>query len=238
MATVAPDFIFMLTNQDRTVSDAMERVWDVVDAGVTHIGFKDIGLPFERLAELAAAIKAAGATLYLEVVSLDEESERRSAEVAIDLGVDILMGGTRPGVVLPVIAGQNIRYYPFPGQIVGHPSQLEGTIETIVESARELAAIDGVSGLDLLAYRFNGDVETLMARVCAAIDKPVVIAGSIDRVERMAAVVRSGAAGFTIGTAAFNGAFSGSRDLRVEIQAEITALTDITAPTAGPDTAD
>lgn len=238
MATVAPDFIFMLTNQDRTVSDAMERVWDVVDAGVTHIGFKDIGLPFERLAELAAAIKAAGATLYLEVVSLDEESERRSAEVAIDLGVDILMGGTRPGVVLPVIAGQNIRYYPFPGQIVGHPSQLEGTIETIVESARELAAIDGVSGLDLLAYRFNGDVETLMARVCAAIDKPVVIAGSIDRVERMAAVVRSGAAGFTIGTAAFNGAFSGSRDLRVEIQAEITALTDITAPTAGPDPAD
>ncbi|MFX7949514.1 hypothetical protein ABTK52_19285, partial [Acinetobacter baumannii] len=74
---------------------------------------------------MAAAIKAAGATLYLEVVSLDEESERRSAEVAIDLGVDILMGGTRPGVVLPVIAGQNIRYYPFPGQIVGHPSQLE-----------------------------------------------------------------------------------------------------------------
>jgi uncharacterized protein related to proFAR isomerase len=238
MATVAPDFIFMLTNQDRTVSDAMERLRHVVDAGVTHIGFKDIGLPFERLAELAAAIKAAGATLYLEVVSLDEESERRSAEVAIDLGVDILMGGTRPGVVLPVIAGQNIRYYPFPGQIVGHPSQLEGTIETIVESARELAAIDGVSGLDLLAYRFNGDVETLMARVCAAIDKPVVIAGSIDRVERMAAVVRSGAAGFTIGTAAFNGAFSGSGDLRVEIQAEITALTDIMAPTAGPDAAD
>lgn len=232
MPPTAPDFIFMLTNQDRTVPDAMERLRDVVKAGVTHIGFKDIGLPFEKLTELAAAIKAANATLYLEVVSLDEASERRSAEAAIELGVDILMGGTRPSVVLPVIAGKTIRYYPFPGEIVGHPSKLEGTIETIVESARRLTAIEGVSGLDLLAYRFGGDVETLMARVCAAVDKPVVVAGSIDRPERMAAVVRSGAAGFTIGTAAFNGSFSGSSDLQVEVEAEIALLKGIVAGAA------
>ncbi len=233
MVRASPDFIFMLTNQDRTVADARERLADVVNAGVRHIGFKDVGLPFDRLVELAGAIKAAGATLYLEVVSLDEESERRSAEAAIDLGVDILMGGTRPEVVLPVIAGKGIGYYPFPGRIVGHPSRLEGTIETIVESARQLTAIDGVSGLDLLAYRFSGDVETLMGHVCSAVDKPVVIAGSIDRKERMAAVVRAGAAGFTIGTAAFNGTFSGSRDLRVEIEAEIAVLAEIMADLVG-----
>lgn len=229
MPQTSPDFIFMLTHQDRTVADAAERLNDVLAAGITHVGFKDIGLPLDRLVDLAAAIKAAGATLYLEVVSLDEESERRSAQAAVDLGVDILMGGTRPNVVLPVIAGKNIRYYPFPGKIVGHPSKLEGTIETIVESALQLTAIEGVSGLDLLAYRFDGDVEALMTRVCEAVDKPVVIAGSIDSPQRMAAVVRSGAAGFTIGTAAFNGAFSGSSNLRLEIETEIDVLKQVQA---------
>jgi 2,4-dienoyl-CoA reductase-like NADH-dependent reductase (Old Yellow Enzyme family) len=224
-----PDFIFMLTNQDQTVADADERLKDVLAAGIRHVGFKDIGLPFDKLLGLASAIKTAGATLYLEVVSLDEESERRSAQAAVALGVDILMGGTRPNVALPIIAGRNIAYYPFPGKIVGHPSKLEGTIETIVESARQLAAIEGVSGLDLLAYRFDGDVEAMMTRVCKAVEKPVVVAGSIDSPERMAAVVRSGAAGFTIGTAAFNGAFSGSSNLRLEIEKEIDALTRIQA---------
>ncbi|MBY4611565.1 4-hydroxythreonine-4-phosphate dehydrogenase [Rhizobium sp. 9T] len=225
----SPIFIFMLTNQDRTVADAAERLKDVLAAGIKHVGFKDIGLPFDKLLVLASAVKAAGASLYLEVVSLDEESERRSAQAAVDLGVDILMGGTRPNVVLPVIAGKNIRYYPFPGKIVGHPSKLEGTIETIVDSARQLTAIEGVSGLDLLAYRFDGDVEALITRVCGAIGKPVVVAGSIDSPERMAAVVRSGAAGFTIGTAAFNGAFSGSPNLRLEIETEIDVLKRIQA---------
>ena len=229
MPQTSPDFIFMLTNQDRTVADAAERLKDVLAAGIMHVGFKDIGLPFDELLVLASAIKAAGATLYLEVVSLDEESERRSAQAAVDLGVDILMGGTRPNVVLPVIAGKNIRYYPFPGKIVGHPSKLEGTIETIMDSARQLTAIEGVSGLDLLAYRFDGDVEALITRVCEDIGKPVVVAGSIDSPQRMAAVVRSGAAGFTIGTAAFNGAFSGSSNLRLEIETEIDVLKRIQA---------
>ena len=233
MPRTSPDFIFMLTNQDRTVADAADRLKGVLAAGITHVGFKDIGLPFDKLLDLASAIKASGATLYLEVVSLDEESERRSAQAAIDLGVDILMGGTRPNVVLPLIASRNIRYYPFPGKIVGHPSKLEGTIQTIVESARQLTAIKGVSGLDLLAYRFNGDVEELMTRVCEAVDKPVVVAGSIDSAERMAAVVRSGAAGFTIGTAAFNGAFSGSSNLRLEIQTECEVLRLIQADACG-----
>ncbi|MCA2412044.1 4-hydroxythreonine-4-phosphate dehydrogenase [Rhizobium leguminosarum] len=233
MPQTSPDFIFMLTNQDRTVADAAERLQDVLAAGIRHVGFKDIGLPFDKLLSLASAIKAAGATLYLEVVSLDEESEGRSAQAAVELGVDILMGGTRPHVVLPVIAGRNMGYYPFPGKIVGHPSKLEGTIETIVESARHLTAINGVSGLDLLAYRFGGDVEALMTRVCEAVAKPVVVAGSIDSPERMAAVVRSGAAGLTIGTAAFNGAFSGSSNLRLEIEAEINVLERIQADADG-----
>jgi 4-hydroxythreonine-4-phosphate dehydrogenase len=208
MTVHKPDFIFMLTNKDRTVLDAIYRLKEVIWSGVQHIGFKDVGLPFEQLQRLAAAIKTAGATLYLEVVSLDAESERRSAEAAVKLEVDVLMGGTRPEVVLPLVAGTGIRYYPFPGKIVGHPSVLTGTVETIVDSAKRLASMNGVHGLDLLAYRFEGDVPLLIKEVVRAVaPKPVVVAGSIDRMERFEAVVDSKAAGFTIGTAALDGVF-------------------------------
>jgi 4-hydroxythreonine-4-phosphate dehydrogenase len=205
----APDFIFMLTNKDRTVPDAMDRLEEVVASGVRHIGFKDVGLPFAQLQTLAAAIKAAGAKLYLEVVSLDAESERHSAEAAVKLGVDVLMGGTRPEIVLPLIKGTEVQYYPFPGTIVGHPSVLTGTVETIVESAKLLARMDGVHGLDLLAYRFEGDVPRLIREVVRAVSpKPVVVAGSIDSLERFKAVIDGRAAGFTIGTAALDGVFA------------------------------
>ena len=220
-----PDFVFMLTRHDRTIPDAHERLKEVLAAGVRHIGFKDVGLPLTELQGLAEAIRQAGARAYLEVVSLDERSEVASARAAVSLEVDVLMGGTRPGAVLPVLAGTGIHYYPFPGRIVGHPSRLEGTADEIVTSARALAALDGVHGLDLLAYRFDGDVPDLIARVCAAVDKPVVIAGSIDRTERVAAVVRGGAAGFTVGTAALNGAFPASgRDLPTQLAAITAAL--------------
>jgi len=205
---VAPDFIFMLTHNDQTVPDAWDRLQEAIGSGVRHIGFKDVGLPLAELHRLAHSIRAAGATLYLEVVSLDPASEEASARAGIELGVDVLMGGTRPHVVLPILAGTGIRYYPFPGRVVGHPSVLEGTIEAIAESARALAAMDGVDGLDLLAYRFKGDVPTLIREVCdAAGTKPVVVAGSIDRTERITTIVDAGAAGFTVGTAALDGVF-------------------------------
>lgn len=203
-----PEFILMLTRADRTVPDAVDRLAEVLAAGVRHVGFKDVGLPLPGLRRLADAAHRGGAVVYLEVVSLDAASEAASARMATELGVDCLLGGTRPEVVLPAIAGTGIRYYPFAGRITGHPSVLEGTVAEIVDSARRLAALDGVHGLDLLAYRSRNDGPALMGAVCAAVPKPVIIAGSIDRPERLAAVVRAGAAAFTVGTAALDGAFS------------------------------
>ena len=122
-------FIFMLTRNDKTVEDAEEHLATALAAGVHHIGFKDVGLPIERLRGLNEAIKAGGATSYLEVVSLDTESEIASAKAAVDIGVDVLLGGTNVDAVLPILAGSDIQYYPFPGHIVGHPSVLSGTID-------------------------------------------------------------------------------------------------------------
>jgi hypothetical protein len=203
-----PDFIFMLTRDDATIADARDRLPQALAAGVRHVGFKDVGLPLRALRSLAADIRAAGAVLYLEMVSLDAGAEAAGARAAVELGVDVLMGGVRPQVVEPIIAGAPIRYYPFPGEIVGHPSRLAGDIASIAASARDLAAREAVHGLDLLAYRFAGDAAALIREVCrAAANKPVIVAGSIDCEARIAAAADAGAAGFTVGTAALDGAF-------------------------------
>lgn len=201
------DFIFMLTRNDRTVADALSHVETALACGVRHIGFKDIGLPFDAMAKLSRRIRESGGSAYIEVVSLDRESELRSVKAAIDLGIDYLLGGTHVDDVLPLLAGTQIRYYPFPGRVIGHPSVLEGTEDEIVASAVSIAGLPGVAGLDLLAYRSTGNVLSLIKAVCEAVAKPVIIAGSIDRPEQIAAVQHCGAAGFTIGTSALDGRF-------------------------------
>ena len=219
------NFIFMLTENDRTVADARKRLDEVLAGGARHIGFKDVGLPLSELKILADDIRAAGGRSYLEVVSLDADSELASAKAAVELDVDCLLGGTRAADVVPIIRSHPIRYYPFPGEIVGHPSVLAGTIEDIAESARALADLEGVHGLDLLAYRFQGDVPALMQAVCAASPKPVIVAGSIDREERVLATSKAGAAGFTVGTAALSGEFPADGEgLTAQVQS-ILAMT-------------
>ena len=204
---MAFDFILMLTSGDRTIPDARRRLDEALEGGVRHIGFKDVGLPLADLKGLADAIRAAGGRSYLEVVSLDEASELASARAAVELDVDCLLGGTRAAAVTEVTRRHPLRYYPFAGRITGHPSVLEGPAEDIVASARRLADLEHVHGLDLLAYRFAGDVPALMRALCAAVAKPVIVAGSIDSEARIAPVAGSGAAGFTVGTAALEGAF-------------------------------
>ena len=211
-------FIFMLTRNDKTVDDAEKHLEIALTAGVHHIGFKDVGLPFARLKKLNETIKKGGATSYLEVVSLDKESEISSAKAAIEIGVDILLGGTNVDEVLPLLKGTDIQYYPFPGKIVGHPSVLEGSVEEVVASAINLTSKEGVHGLDLLAYRSTENVEELMDAVCAITDKPIVMAGSIGTKARILNVKNSGASGFTIGTAALDGSYSAKgKDLDTQL---------------------
>ncbi|MEM0989904.1 MAG: methylglyoxal synthase [Pseudomonadota bacterium] len=201
---MAFNFILMLTENDRTITDARARLEQALEGGVRHIGFKDVGLPLDDLRGLANAIRDAGGRSYLEVVSLDAESEMASAQAAVDLDVDVLLGGTRAAEVTSITRQHPVRYYPFPGKITGHPSVLEGPEGDIVASARTLAALEHVHGLDLLAYRYVGDVPKLMS---AGVPKPVIVAGSIDSAERVEAAAAAGAQGFTVGTAALAGVF-------------------------------
>ncbi|WP_333928101.1 hypothetical protein [Bradyrhizobium sp. CCBAU 11361] len=77
-------------------------------------------------------------------------------------------------------------------------------------------------GLDLLAYRSKQDVPALIKAVCAAVSKPVYVAGSIVTAERIAILKEAGAAGFTIGTAALEGKYpAGEKDVAGQLWAII-----------------
>jgi hypothetical protein len=221
-------FIFMATQDDVTLRDARAYIEAALALGVVNLGFKDVGLPRAALHELARAIRAGGGRSFLEVVSLDRDSELASAAAAADFGVDWLLGGVRADEVAPIARAAGLRYAPFPGEIVGHPSVLRGTREEIVVSARALAALDGVAGLDLLAYRGSVDAPALIRAVSGAVDKPVIVAGSIDEPQRVRAAVSGGAAGFTVGTAAIARAYApGERDFAAQIGAILRTVAEL-----------
>jgi hypothetical protein len=204
------EFIFMLTQDDATVPNALEVLAEVRGTGLSYVGFKDIGAALEDLRKVAAAAHESELEVMLEVVSTSVEDEIRSLESAALIGVDWVLGGTHPEEGLRALAGTGIRYCPFPGRIVGHPSVLEGEIEEIAEDARRLTAYEGVYGLDLLAYRHRtADVEVLTRRVVEASAGPVIAAGSVVGDDQILALERAGAWGFTIGSAIFEGRIAG-----------------------------
>ena len=201
-----PELIVMLTHHDETVPNALELFERTKDYPITHWGFKDVGLPPKEMQAVATAMKAAGKTTFLEVVSLSEEDGLRGAHLAVDSGFDILMGTVFYPSIGDYLQDKPIRYYPFPGRIHGHPSILDGAIDDIVAHACELETY-GVHGLDLLTYRYTGNAPRLLSQVVQSTRIPVVSAGSIASFERITEVRDSGAWGFTIGSAFFEKMF-------------------------------
>ena len=82
-------------------------------------------------------------------------------------------------------------------------------------------------GLDLLAYRFDGDVEAAVAATVAASAGPVIAAGSVDSPERIATLAGLGVWGYTIGSAVFEARFAGAPDLAAQVR-EVLRITDET----------
>jgi hypothetical protein len=201
-----PELIVMLTHQDRTVFNALELFERTKEYPIIHWGFKDVGLPAEEMKSVVKAMKDAGKTTFLEVVSLSEEEGLRGAQLAVELGFDILMGTVFFPSISEYLKNKPVQYYPFPGHVHSHPSILDGTIDEIVAHARQLEA-HGVHGLDLLTYRYNGEASRLLKLVVEATNIPIVSAGSIATFDRITEVWDSGAWGFTIGSAFFERQF-------------------------------
>jgi NAD(P)H-dependent flavin oxidoreductase YrpB (nitropropane dioxygenase family) len=218
------NFVFMLTHSDSTVVGAIDYVEPLAATGLRYIGFKDVGADPETQGQIAKAARNAGLETMLEVVSVSREDEVRSVQAAVAAGVDWVLGGTNPGAVLPLLEGTGIKYCPFPGRVVGHPSVLEGEVEEIAASAASLTARPGVHGLDLLAYRHaTADIAQLTRAVVQASRGPVVAAGSVTSAEQIRTLARAGAWGFTIGSAVFDGLLPGGPDVATQVR-EVLAI--------------
>jgi hypothetical protein len=213
------EFVFMLTHHDRTVDRPLEVYESIRDCGLRYVGFKDIGASPAELREVCAQAHTDGLEVMLEVVSVSKEDELKSIAAAGEIGVDWVLGGTHPSDGLAVLGGSKAKYCPFPGRVVGHPSVLLGEITEIAGSAREITAMDGVHGLDLLAYRHpTADVAALTRAVVDAASGPVIAAGSVASLEQIATLDAAGAWGFTIGGAIFEGKLPGAPSLSEQIR--------------------
>ncbi len=224
------EFVFMLTHHDRTVDDPVGVYQQVRRCGLRYVGFKDIGASVAELRDVCDRAHADGLEVMLEVVSTTRDEELRSVAAAAAIGVDWLLGGTHPEDGLEILGrgGSPPRYCPFPGTVVGHPSVLRGDIGEIAESARRITALDGVFGLDLLAYRHEtADAAELTRAVVKAASGPVIAAGSVASIAQIAALERAGAWGFTIGGAIFEGRLPGGPTVAGQV-------TEVLGAAAGP----
>lgn len=194
--------IVMLTNNDKTVKNAIEMFDSSKDLPVQFWGFKNIGLPIEQMKQLVKNMKDAEKTTFLEVVSYTEIECMKAAKLAVECNFDYLMGTLFYDSVFNFLKDKPIKYSPFCGKVSGSPSVLEGTIDEIINDAKSMQK-KGVNAFDILAYRYVGDPEELAEKFIQAIDIPVIIAGSINGYERLDKINELNPWGFTMGTALF-----------------------------------
>ena len=211
-------FVFMLTHGDRTVDNAAEIVPTLADSGLRYIGFKDVGADLARQREVTSLAHDAGFEVMLEVVSTTKEAELASLQSAVEAGVDWVLGGTH-GADTAGMLPDGVRYCPFPGRVVDHPSVLLGTIDELAADAERLTGLHHVAGLDLLAYRHpTADPLELIRAVVQRSSGPVIVAGSIASIDRAVAVSEAGAWGYTIGSAIFDGLLPGAPSIANQVR--------------------
>ena len=216
----------MLTRQDRTVPDCLAVLAQIEGLGLTHIGFKDIGADEATLRRLNAGIKASGAQSYLEVVATSPEAALNSARIALAIGVDHLLGGTQVPETLAILQGSGVKYYPFPGTPIGHPTKLGGDAAQIAAQTADFIA-QGCAGVDLLAYRATeaDPLDLTRAARTACGTAKLICAGGVDSPARIAALRDAGADAFTIGSAAFDEVFApGKSGLVAQLQEIISCV--------------
>lgn len=204
-----PELIVMLTQNDRTVENAAAVYEACRNTKAAFWGFKEDGLPLPEMQKLFARMREDGKRTALEVVTYTETEGLAGARMAAACGCELLMGTMFSGEISRFCADHGLAYLPFVGRITGRPSVLSGSLEEMVDEAR--AALEGgAAGIDLLGYRYTGDAAKLNRDFVAALDAPVVLAGSVNSYARLDEVREAGPWAFTIGSAFFEGRFGGT----------------------------
>lgn len=202
-----PELVVMLTHHDRTVTNAIEVFEGAKNSKAKYWGFKEVGIPEDQMIDLVKRMKAAGKTTFLEVVDYTEEGCAEGARIAARCGFDVLMGTLYFDSVKKIADEAGIRYMPFVGELSGRPSVLNGTIEGMIDEANGLVDTKGLTGFDLLGYRYTGDAVKLNAEFVKNVRADVCLAGSVASFQRLDEVKATGAWAFTIGGAFFENKF-------------------------------
>lgn len=211
-----PELIVMLTHNDLTVENAYQVFEECKNSKALYFGFKEQPLPIEEMQRIFARMKECGKRTVLEVVEYTEAEGLEGAKMAAKCSCDVLMGTCYYESIHQFCQQHNIAYMPFVGSIVGRPSVLQGSIESMVEEAIKLKK-RGVFGIDLLGYRYDANAEQLISEIVSKTNMPVCVAGSIDSYDRLQFVKDIQPWAFTIGSAFFDQKFGSSIAEQIDI---------------------
>ena len=212
------NLVVMLTLNDKTVGNAMDIYEQNKGSKAEFWGFKEKPLSTGEMKKIFDRMKSDGKRTFLEVVEYTEEEGLIGARIAAECGVDIVMGTKYSDSIHAFCKENGLKYMPFVGKIRERPSILEGTIDEIIDEAKELLK-KGVDGFDLLGYRYTGDAFELNRRFVSEVNAPVCIAGSVDSFERLDELREIKPFSFTVGSAFFEKKFG--EDFFSEINAVI-----------------
>ena len=210
---MAPKLITMLTHNDVTSPDSMEIVLKAKDAPCDFWGFKDKGIPEEEMIRLVDAMKENGKTVFMESLAYSEEDTMKSLKIAVKCGVQYMLGGTYYKSVADYAAEHGVCISPFIG--LRNSGRLYGDMDELVNLAVDRATRN-VYGINISAYRYDGDADLLIKKVVSACPKPVSIAGSINSYERLGNVKATNCWAFTIGGAFFENVFGEGFSAQIE----------------------
>lgn len=201
-----PELVVMLTYDDFTVKNAYEIFDECKNSKAEYWGFKEKPLPLEQMKKIFSYMKHYGKTTFLEVVAYTEEECLNGAKMALECGVDFLVGTIFFDSVNDFCKEHNLKYMPFVGEIKERPSVLYGKIDDMINEAKNYIS-KGAYGIDLLGYRYIGDPIELNRRFVSEIDAPVCLAGSVNSYEKLDEIINISPWSFTIGSAFFDKKF-------------------------------
>ncbi|MGW4378913.1 hypothetical protein [Kitasatospora sp. NPDC004531] len=193
----------MLTEQDITIPDAVDVYQKLAVDELRLIAFKDVGTDPIMAKDLTEAAHADGRSVLLELADTSDAGQERGYQLALDLGVDRVVGTWRPSAAQEFAQSGKPEYWPFVGSMSGSPLELASTPDELAAQAEQLNATAGVAGLVLMPYRQKSyDPALLMQRTAAAGPAPLLIAGGVRGAEQITSIAAAGAWGFTMGGAA------------------------------------
>lgn len=202
-----PNLIVMLTHNDKTVLNAYDIFEKCKNSKAKFWGFKEEPLPLDEMKRLYSYMKSMGKTTFLEVIAYDEQNGLKGAQMAVECGVDILMGTVFYDSINNFCKENNLKYMPFVGRVSERPSILEGDIDDMIQEAN-IYISKGAYGIDLLGYRYiSGNPIELNKKIVEKINAPVCIAGSINSYQRLDEIKEANPWSFTIGGAFFENKF-------------------------------